>query len=129
VTADGNSGRVQHRIAQMAQSNGSTARAIRCEWISVAQPRRAHGRDRNPATCGTESETPRSVADRERFPVRYSGMSTPKKKAGAQSGKGKKGTDAGSRTRAALKMPVDKFKKESSQDRSSKTAKNKSAKK
>lgn len=38
-------------------------------------------------------------------------MSTPKKKATAQSGKGKKGTDAGSETRNALKLPVEKFKK------------------
>jgi len=48
------------------------------------------------------------------------GMSTPKKKAAAASGKGKKGTDAGSETRAAMKMPVDKFKKA---ERTSKTKK------
>jgi hypothetical protein len=46
-------------------------------------------------------------------------MSTPKKKATAASGKGKKGTDAGSTTKAAMKLPVEKFKKEPA---SSKTA-------
>jgi len=38
-------------------------------------------------------------------------MSTPKKKATAASGKGKKGADAGSEVRAAMKMPVEKFEK------------------
>jgi hypothetical protein len=49
-------------------------------------------------------------------------MSTPKKKATAASGKGKKGTDAGSEVRAGMKMPVEKFKKEPA---SSKAAKKK----
>ena len=43
--------------------------------------------------------------------MRFTGMSTPKKKAAAASGKGKKGTDAGSTTKAAMKLPVEKFKK------------------
>ena len=53
---------------------------------------------------------PRTYA-RPHQALRSSRMSTPKKKAAAASGKGKKGTDAGSRVRAAMKQPVDKFKK------------------
>jgi hypothetical protein len=47
-------------------------------------------------------------------------MSTPKKKATAASGKGKKGTDAGSEVKAAMKLPVEKFKKKTPSSKASK---------